>query len=200
MATVPDLSNPGAVIDTSMPRRPFTPGWADITGSPVVRGTGANDPNWTAFLGNISAYSFSATAMKEIWYQFHINHDYYRGTPIYPHVHWSTAGTNTGVVRWGFEYTYAKGHQQAAFPATTTIYVNQAAQGTAHYHMIAEVADADAIDLAAMEVDGLLLMRIFRDAANVADTCTDAAFLLTVDLHYQADRFVTPNKAPNFYA
>lgn len=180
----------------------FTPGsgWRDITGTPTIRGTGANDPTWSAFRSGISAYSFSATAMKELWFSFHIDHDYAPGTPLYPHVHWSTAGTNTGVVRWGFEYTWAKGHGQAAFPVTTTVYVNQAATGTAYTHMVAEVSDLDAIPATLIEPDGLLLVRVFRDAANVADTCTDAALLLTSDIHYRCDRYNTPNKAPNFYA
>lgn len=190
----------GAVVtvEEEVPRG-FRTGWRDMIGSPVVKGTGANDPTWAAFRSGINAYSFSASAMKEVWFTFHIDHDYKVLTDLFLHCHWSTAGTNTGTVRWGFEYTFAKGHNQSNFPVTTTVYVEQAAQGTAYRHMVAEVAAINAVPGAGIEVDGLLMLRIFRDAAHANDTCTDAAFLLTGDVHYQADRATTPNKAPDFY-
>lgn len=171
-------------------------GWRDITGQIVAQGTGANNPAWTVFRNGIYDWAFSATIMKEVWIVFHIDHDYSPGTDIYFHTHWSTTGTNTGTCRWGFEYTVAKGHQQSAFGATTTVYVEQAATGTQYYHMIAETA---AVSSSEFEVDALILVRIFRDAAHANDTLTDVAHLITADVHYQADRFSTKNKAPNFY-
>jgi hypothetical protein len=137
--------------------------------------------------------------MQEVWVNFHIKHDIAPGTLLYPHVHWSTTGTNTGVARWGFEYTVAKGHQQQAFPATTTVYVEQAFTGQARTHMIAEVSLANAIPATNIEVDSLVLMRIFRDAAHANDTLTDPAFLFMVDLHYQKQYLGTKNRSPNFY-
>lgn len=172
-------------------------GFRDLPTDINVRGTGANDPTWSAFFGNIYAYKFDASTMKQAWANFHINHDYAAGTPLYLHLHWSTAGTNTGVVRWGFEYSIAKGHNQGNFPATTTLYVEQDAQGTAYRHMIAETV---AISDAAIEVDSIIMCRVFRDAAHVNDTCTDAAFGFYADVHYQSDRFATKNRAPSFYA
>ena len=50
-----------------------------------------------------------------------------------------------------------------------------------------------------MEVDGLILVRGYRDAGNVLDTCTDAVFLHTMDIHYQSTNMATKNKAPSFY-
>jgi hypothetical protein len=174
--------------------------WDDITGEITVKGGGANNPSWAAFQGGIYAYQCSASTMQEVWIDFHILHDIAPGTLLYPHVHWSTTGTNTGVVRWGIEYTVAKGHQQQAFPATTTVYVEQAGSGTAHQHMIAEVSLADAIPATNIEVDALVMTRIFRDASHANDTQTDPAFLLMADLHYQKQYLGTLNKSPNFYA
>ena len=174
-------------------------GWRDLVGDINIKGTGANDPSWANFRNGIYAYSFSASAMKEVWIVYHIDHDYKEGSSIYLHTHWSTTGTNTGVVRWGFEYTAAKGHGQEAFGATTTVYKDLAASGTAYQHMISEIAVGDVIPSTHLEPDSLILVRIFRDAADVADTCTDAAFLLTADCHYQTDHENTKNKAPNFY-
>ena len=173
-----------------------TAGWRDLTSEINVKGSGANNPSWATFRNGISAYSFSASTMTECWMVFHIDHDYKPGSDMYFHTHWSTTGTNTGVVRWGFEYTVAKGHGQSAFGATQTVYVEQAGSGTAYQHMVAETT---AISSAEFEVDALILMRIFRDSAHVNDTQTGVAFLFTADCHYQADRFATKNRSPNFY-
>ena len=64
--------------------------------------------------------------------------------------------------------------------------------------MIAEISTG--ILSSAAEVDGLLLVRIFRDATHANDTSPANVFAFTCDVHYQADRFATLNRAPNFYA
>lgn len=182
----------------------FDGGWRDMVGSITLRGTpGANSPSWAALTGmtGIYAYSFAAATMNEVWINFHVDHDYKSGTPIYLHTHWLNAAAtpDTGSVRWGFEYTVAKGHQQQAFAATTTVYVTQACNATRYMHHIAEISLADAVPSTNLEPDSLILCRIFRDAADGADTCTDAVYLLLADCHYQVDRFSTRNKSPNFY-
>lgn len=171
-------------------------GWKDITSSIEVRGTGSAAPTWSAWLGNMYAYSFSATVLQECWQTYHIPHDYVPNTDIYFHAHWLTTGTNTGVVRWGFEYSHAKGHNQANFPASTTVYAEQAGQGTAYRHMVTETL---AVTIAGLEPDSIILVRVIRDAVHANDTQTDAAFLLTADIHYQSTGIATKNKAPNFY-
>lgn len=170
-------------------------GWDDMIGSLAAGNTSnANDPTWAAFQGGVYAWRFSATALNEIWISFHLNHEYAPGTVIYPHIHWSTAGTNTGVVRWGVEYTVAKGYNQEAFPATTTVYMEQAASGISHQHMIAEVNLANTIPVTHLETDAIVLCRVFRDGAHANDTCTDPAFGLYCDLHFQKQAFATPNR------
>lgn len=169
-------------------------GWRDITSDINVKGTGSNNPVWATVRNGISAYTFSATVMQEAWVNFHINHDYAPGTPVYLHVHWVNPGTNTGTVRWGFEYSYAKGHGQEAFPASQTVYVEQAP--SQYTHMIAEISTG--ILDTVLETDGIIMVRVFRDAAHANDTCTDAVALIMSDVHYQASKWATKNKAPNF--
>lgn len=182
---------------------PFPYVWRDNLAelSSAGIGGGGNAPLWATFVGSTGAYSFSASVLKELFITFHIDHDYARGTKLYPHIHWTADTADTGVARWGFEFTVAKGHQQEAFPATTTIYVEQAFTGAAFTHMIGEASEADAIDgeTLGIEPDTVVVMRVFRDAADPADTLTAAAFGLFADLHYQADRRGTPFKSPDFY-
>jgi hypothetical protein len=175
-------------------------GWADITGDINVKGTGANFPAWSVFVSGLFAYEFSASVMKECWIVFHVPHSYAPGSDLYLHTHWSTTGTNTGVCRWGFEYSYAKGYNQGAesvFPSSQTVYIEQAGSGVARRHMIAETLP---ISMPGLEVDSLILVRVFRDAAHANDTQTGAAFLFTSDIHFLADKVVTPNRTPDFYA
>ena len=49
------------------------------------------------------------------------------------------------------------------------------------------------------EPDSLILIRLSR-ITNGAVNNTDDIFALTLDCHYQADRFATINKSPNFYS
>lgn len=188
----------GAAWDTTV--------WKDLVGQVIVRGSGVNDPTFELITGstNMWGYSFSAGTMMQFWTAFHIGHDYKPGTAVYPHVHWLNAAAvpNTGNIRWGFEYAVAKGHQQQAFPltATTTVYKVQASNATRYMHHVGEVALADAIPSTSLEPDSVIYMRVFRDAADAADTCTDKVYVLTANCHYQANYFGTKNKVPNFYA
>lgn len=176
-------------------------GWDDYTGEISVRGTGSNNPSFTQFQSGLYAYEFPGSAMKEVWVSFHVRHNYAVGTKIYLHAHYANAAASPGAgdVRWGFEYTVAKGHNQAAFGAPTTVYVTQTCSTTRYQHMIAELSETDAIPSTQLEPDSLILVRIFRDATAPADTLADAVHLLMVDCHVQSNTFATKNKAPNFY-
>lgn len=169
----------------------------------AARVAGANTPTWATIRNGINGYQFSNTVMNEVWpAPFHITHVYKPNSKIYPHIHWLTTGTSTGVVRWGIEYTFAKGHQQGAdsvFPASSTIYIEQAATGTPYEHMICEATDDQALNSPNLEVDSLILTRVFRDAAHPNDTCTGNVFGLMADLHFQKAFWATKNKSPNFY-
>lgn len=179
-------------------------GWKDIIGQIIVKGTGANDPEWAAItdLGGMFAYKFSELLMKEVWLIYHIDHDYAEGTPVYAHVHWmnGAAVPNTGNVKWNFEYTVAKGHSQQAFNAPTTVSVVAASSATRFMHQLSEISVTDAIPATRLEPDSLILMRVYRDPADVADTCTDPVFLLTADIHYQVGKFCTKQRTPDFNA
>lgn len=185
----------GSQVDLSSLTFDGAAGWDDMIGSLAAGNTtNTNDPTWAAFVGGVYAWRFSATALNEIWISFHINHEYAPGTVIYPHIHWASSGTNTGTVRWGIEYTVAQGYDRDTFPAPTTIYLEQAATGTAHRHMIVEASLAQAIPTTHLETDAIILMRVFRDGAHANDTCTDPVFGLYCDLHFQKQAFSTPNK------
>ena len=157
----------------------------------------ANAPTWTAFgpTGTNYAYAFIVNDYIQLG-GFHINHDIKRDSKLYPHVHWTTDGTDTNTVKWELSYTVAKGHNQEAFPADTVINITQAGSGTAWQHMIAEVTAGVAIQ--APEIDSILMMRLKRVTNGGTDN-TDDVFGIFVDLHYQRERTGSKNKSPDFY-
>lgn len=173
-------------------------GWRDNVVEMHHRG-GTTEPPMQQFKDNIYMLAFSQSQLQEAFCSFHIDHDYAMGTNMYPHIHWSCNSAATGTVRWGFEYSIAKGHQQQAFNGSTIVYVEQASTGVPYMHYVAEVSDIDAIPSIGLEPDTVIIMRIFRDADHANDTLDAQAFGICVDLHYQVDRAATKNKVPNFY-
>jgi hypothetical protein len=191
-------------------------GWRDLIGEIVVRGTpGASTPSWAAYAGTtIFQYQFSNATTQEIWVNFHMQHDYKPGSDLYLHIHWSqttvdsggTAGV-PGQAKWYFDVLYAKGHQQAAFSnSVITTSITQTASGTVRTHMIGEVQlsasspSAAQLDSDNLEVDGVIMVRAYRNPGDADDTLNVTPFVHYVDIHYQTDRVNTINKAPNFYA
>lgn len=199
---ISDGSN-GAAWDTLV--------WKDLVGFPIARNSGGTAPQLSTFRGGqIQEYSFAANDV--IGFSFHMPHDYAPGTDVYLHVHWSHNGTAiSGNMVWTYYASYAKGHNQANFPAEVTGPITYATTNIAttpqYRHRIDEIQlsaaspSASQLDTDDLEVDGLILVQL---VATTIPTITGGSpnepFLLTVDIHYQANYIGTKNKAPNFYA
>ena len=137
----------------------------------------------------VGDYAFSSA--------MHVNHDVKPGGRAVCHVHWSTNGTSLQPVRWEFQISRAKGHNQEYFSAETSYFVQQSSNGGAWRHMVAEMPLVDALILT--EPDELILVTV-RRVTNGGTDNADTVFGLLVDFHYETDRHTTPNRAPNFYA
>jgi len=173
-----------------------TYGWEDITSEIKARGVGSTDPAWAIINGSaFSAYSFAVG--DKVWMNFHIPHNYAKGTDLYLHAHWLPDGTNTNSVKWQFTYSYAHGHNQAAFAlaSPTVITAEQTVGGTQYQHYVTETA---AVTITDCEPDGILSVAIER-ITNGGTNNTNGIFLLTADVHYQSTGVPTVNRAPNFY-
>jgi len=196
----------GIKVDTGTPTYP----WHDMIGAVHVKTTGAAAPTFGAYRGVapniIQQYFFSNAVAQEIFFEFHILHDYAPGTDLFIHTHWSCNVAPTGNCKWSFDVSYAKGHNQGAFSAPITTFVTQASSGTQYQHMIAEVQlsaaspSATQLDSDDIEVDGIILVRVWRDAGDAADTLNQVPFLHFVDVHYMSTGLGTKNKAPDFWA
>jgi len=205
---VPKASDKGIKVDTATPTFP----WRDMLAFIHVKSTSAASPAFNAFRSGILAYQFSNVITNEVFLEFHIPHDYVMGTDLYIHTHWSQDKVDTGGpagapgdVKWQYEFTYSKGHNQDFFPVSKTLAVVQTAATVAFQHMIAEVqlsvsgGSATQIDTARVEPDGIILVRMFRDPADAADTLSDPPYAHFCDVHYQSTNVGTKAKAPSFY-
>jgi len=181
------------------------PGWRDMFGSFTnAKITGTNEPTWTKVVDDgagstgVYAYAFSPTVLNELWVMFQVDHDFAIGTAFYPHIHWLPDNVDTGVVRWGIEWSAAQSHSQDVFGNTFTIFIEETASGVINQHMLAEVADPG-ITVPGAEPGMIILARVFRDATHANDTFTGNAIGLNLDAHFQVDRDSTLNKEPPFY-
>lgn len=176
-------------------------GWRDNIVQLQVDYNNPDAPSLNIFRDGIHGYTFPAGQFTECFAWFHVDHDYALDTKLYPHIHWGFQGSDIGTVRWGVEYTVAKGHQQQAFGETRTVYIEQETTGIPFTHMVSETSDENAIDgtLFGIEPDTLILTRFFRDGTHPNDTLEGDIFVFILDMHYQANRLTTPYKRPNFF-
>lgn len=218
---LPKTSGKGIQVDTTTPTFP----WHDLLGAINTRptaGAGAGAvPDYVAYRGNIYGYRFGTAApnnhLHECFIEYHVPHDYLPSSDLYIHTHWSQTTVDTGgvagvpgVAEWQFDISYADGHGTAGgtadpFVAPKTITVTQQGSTTQYGHMIAEVIITGASDTATtfdrttIQVDGVFLVRCYRDPASTNDTLDQDTFLHFVDMHYQSTGIGTKQKAPNFY-
>ena len=169
-------------------------GWRDLRLAVSGSASGAGTPSLAAFgtTGNIKQLSFGVG--DSIYLAGHIDHDIFLGDNVYPHVHWTTNGTNVNTVKWQMNCVIAKGHDQDNFGADVVIEIEEAAAGTAWRHMITE----DATGFDPLEVDSLWIVELKRITNGGTDN-TDTVFAMFVDIHYQVQQYATPNKVPDFY-
>lgn len=176
-------------------------GWRDMVCGLDTR-AGATSPNLSLFRDGIYLFSFDPNNMMEVFATAHIDHDWKLGTMLYPHFHWSVGSSAIGTVRWGFEYTWAQRSDDSGntvFGPTNTIFVEQTTSGVPYTHYVSQPAENMGVPGAGMNVDTVLLFRIFRDSVHINDTLDDVVFGITFDLHYECVRYATPNRDPDFF-
>ena len=195
-------------------------GWKDVLGELTIKTVGVTDPEWVVYRDTIYQYRFTnGAAVREVWLNYHIPHDYVPGTDIYIHTHWSQIAVDTGgaagvpgVAKWFFDISYADGYGTAGgaadpFVTVKTVSVTQQASTTQYGHMIAEVIISGASDTATtfdrtkFKVDGVLLVRLYHDSTDGDDTLDQSPFVHYVDMHYQTNGVMgTYNKNTPFYS
>lgn len=167
-------------------------GWVDLTTVPVARTTGANAPAYSVWRGNMRGYEFDTGAFKELFYEQHIPHNYdiETNSGIYFHAHFTNnTAVPAGAVKLNWEYTYA--NSSSTFPTTAT--VSAVVDVSSQYsHQILEIATP--VLAGQLEVDGIISVRLYRDASDPADTFNGSIFILQLDSHIQVSKWSTKHK------
>jgi hypothetical protein len=202
-AVMDKTSGTGIQVDLSAP----TFGWRDLEGPIRIRTTGPTAPAMATYIGGLSQVQFSVNDEEHV--EFHMPHDWVPGSDLFIHAHWSHNATTVtgGTVTWGFEASYSKGHNRGAFITPVTTSVQGTASTTRYQHIISEVQlsasspSASQINTGVLEVDGLILVRVYLSANNitVSGGGVPEPFLHFVDIHYQSSNLGTKQRAPDFY-
>ena len=204
---VPKAAGKGIKVDVAAPTFP----WRDLLGDVFARNTGGTKPSFTTYRDTLLDYQFGVA--DEEYFKFHIPHDYVLGTDIHLHIHWShtrAAGAqqvNGGTITLGYEMSYAKGHNQAAFPASVSGSITGTASVTQYQHIISEgqvsaaAPSGSQIDSDDLEPDGVIIARLELTANDITvdGGAAPAPFIHYADIHYQSDSVGTKQKAPDFY-
>jgi hypothetical protein len=200
---IPKTQNTGIKVD-SLGTPTFA--WHDLTAT-LYAASGGQPATFNTYRNGIRQWQFVAES-DELFCDFHLPHDYDIGTDLHIHVHWSHASATVtgGSVTWAFELTYAKGHDQGAFPASKTVTVQQNASTTQYQHMVAETTattvggSGTQFDTDDMEPDGLLICRFYLDSNDITDSVVvPDPFVHAVDVHYQSTGVGTKAKVPDFW-
>lgn len=182
--------------------------WDDYVTSGLAVAGGNAPPSLAAFRGNIKLYSFPGTGVqtKDVFATTHILHGIRPNSDMSLHVHWATSTTATAgsTVVWQAEYTIARGYGAGVYgdPLTavaSTAYGVMTCTSTAAVSPFTHIIGGDSGDFVLpaqteLEVDSVILLRLYRDPTHVADTCSQDAFLIQLDWHYQRDRLGTVEK------
>lgn len=203
---LPKDSGYGVKVDTSTP----TFGWRDLEGPISLPQTAAQRPTLTTYASPVEDYAFSAGDHYGPL-KYHIPHDYVPGSDLFIHVHWSHNGTDiSGSIVFDYFVIYAKGHNQAAFPATPvnltqTVSSLNITNSPTRRHRIDEIQlsaaspSASQIDSDDIEVDGLIIIHFDVPTIPTITGGAGKPFVHYVDIHYQSTNMATKQKAPNFY-
>jgi len=163
-------------------------GWIDVNMQPIAKGSGSNDPTFTTLTGMsaIQLYTFPGSGnMKQLWSQIHIPHDYRPESGIYLHAHiTSDDPAPSGNFKLNFEYTYAS--NGGVFPPVQTVSVISSFSAVLQ-HKIVEIETP--ILAGVMEIDGIVMIRFYRDPNDAQDTFAGDVHLIFVDCHMQVNKF-----------
>lgn len=175
-----------------------TAAWQDMRGEVSTAGLGS--PATVSIYKDIfQLYTFSGNTKKEISVMFHVPKDYVDGTDIFPHMHIMSAEGQTGTAIFGMTWSWANEwdkHDQQNGPPSSHMYFSTPETATFTHTFDATCPDAHIVletaqprTLTGLSTDAIIMMKVWRDAENVLDTCTSDIFLLFVDIYYRSQKF-----------
>lgn len=171
-----------------------------IPGLTLDSSSPATSPDLEIFRDGIHQLAFSGTGGTEQgFFTLHLLHDLKADTEITFHIHWAhNVASPSGSVKWNIEYSIARGYAVGTFGASTTLSTTQ--EAPAQY--VHQITDDDDMVIAGtnpeLVPDAVIMGRVYRDPGDGADTFSDDAFLLFLDVHYTKSRVGTTERNAPF--
>ena len=150
---------------------------------------GSKDPDFSKFLDDgdgsqgVFAEAFDAATEEELYFSAQLPHTYQEGSDIEVHIHWAPSDSGSGNVVWGLEYAWKS--IDGTYGNTTIIEATLSSGGIAKKHLLGELSAA--ISGTGQKISSMLVCRVFRKAADDADTYSSDAFLLEIDFHLKVN-------------
>lgn len=159
--------------------------------------TGVSAPARVTITGTRTGRAFAGTGgtANRVYFVYHIPHDILltmTGYEIHLHLEHNNAAP-TGNAKFYLEYYTAL--PDGSFSAIKTQNVLFTPHATNNYlkNNIVKIESLTS-GLSDMIPDGMIMLELYRDPADVADTFADNVFFATVDFHMQGDQKLTTSK------
>jgi hypothetical protein len=149
-------------------------------------------PTLAAFVGSISRWGFDASTAQSLHAGVRLRSGYENGTMLRPYIEWAPSTISAGVVRWGIEATWSSVDSPAT--ASTFYYIDSTASEVAGNHVLESLGSVDGDAL--LGPGSTVSIRVFRDAADPADTYPDTAFLIAAGFVASNNSTGTPEVKP----
>jgi len=163
--------------------------WTDISiPMTTAKASGTNDPTWGQLTDDgssstgIFAWNFSASTEEELWFAAEFPHGWKSESDAEVHIHWAPDSTDTGNVVWGVEWYWT--NIGGTIGNSTISEVTVAADGTINKHQYDDIVSLTGTG---KTLSSHIMGRVFRKAADGADTFTGGAFLLSLGVHFEMD-------------
>jgi hypothetical protein len=162
--------------------------WDDVYPSSVtVLATGPNAAGFTSYSGNFRGYEFLGTGVsfKEVNMGFQFNHSIKVGSVLAPHLHlYIPNSAASGVIRMYAECEFSNiGDTGAVSGFTVTGSISRLANAGISRNHILEFDDLSVNP----DISGVLMMRVYRNPADAADTFGSSVWLKSSDVHIEKD-------------
>jgi len=161
--------------------------WDDLRVPLYARSTGSAPSYTSGFAGNATLYAwyFANGATDMLHFEMQMPHGW-RGTVIYPHVHWAPVTTGTGTVRWMLEWTWAE--IGATYGASSTYNMDETISTASQWKHLITGGVGGLIPSSSQDgLSSMLVGRIYRVGGGTGDTYAGSAALLAIDFHYELD-------------
>lgn len=143
-----------------------------------------SEPALEEFVTGVYAFGFDTgnDSTESLHFIAQTPHNRSPGSDLECHLHWAPSTTNAGDVRWKLNYTAIS--IDGTFGAVGSLWVTDAADGTADKHQLSELGT---IDGSSLGLSSVIVGNITRLGDHADDDFTGVAFGLEFDFHYEID-------------